>query len=250
VHASAARDPFGGNSNRAIWIINSDGSNQRQLTADDGVNTSPAITPDGRQIVFASHRDGAWGCWRRDIDGGNLSLLANTGAKIQSTVCSTDGRWVFFQRLGSDWQPRASRVPLEGGEVVELTEEYSYYPAVSPDGSWLAFFSPSETKVRLLVIPSGGGPPAKTFDVAPETDYLTFTEVVLWTADGRYLTYIKNQGDTSNIWGQPFAGGAAQQLTNFDALRIFSFAWSPNGKQLAVARGQYNRQIVLLSDFK
>jgi Tol biopolymer transport system component len=101
-----------------------------------------------------------------------------------------------------------------------------------------------------LVIPSTGGAPIKTFDVAPETDYLLFSEIVRWTADGRYLTYIKNQGDTSNIWGQPFAGGAPKQLTNFDAERIFSFAWSPDGKQLAVARGQFNRQIVLLTDFR
>jgi Tol biopolymer transport system component len=131
-----------------------------------------------------------------------------------------------------------------------MTREHAYFPAVSPDGNWVAFFSPSATKISLLVIPSTGGAPIKTFDVAPETDYLLFSEIVRWTADGRYLTYIKNQGDTSNIWGQPFAGGAPKQLTNFDAERIFSFAWSPDGKQLAVARGQFNRQIVLLTDFR
>jgi Tol biopolymer transport system component len=141
-------------------------------------------------------------------------------------------------------------VALEGGAVDELTHEYSYYPAVSPDGNWVAYFTPSETKMRLRVIPSAGGPPVKTFDVAPETDYITSSDNVLWTADGRYLTYIKNEGDTSNIWGQPFRGGVPQRLTNFSGQRIFKFAWSPDGKQLAVARGEYNRQIVLLTNFR
>jgi Tol biopolymer transport system component len=88
------------------------------------------------------------------------------------------------------------------------------------------------------------------FEGSPERDSQNFSEIVRWTVDGRYLTYTKNQGDTSNIWGQPFAGGAPRRLTNFDAERIFSFAWSLDGKHLAVARGQYNRQIVLLSDFR
>ena len=183
------------------------------------------------------------------MDGDNSTLLAS-GGTTTFPFCSPDGQWVFFRRLGSAGPPTIWRVPTGGGEPKELTREFAYYPAVSPDGSWVAFFSPSETKVRLLVIPSAGGPPIKTFDVAPETDYLIFSEIVRWTADGRYLAYIKNDGDTSNIWGQPFAGGAQRRLTNFDAERIFSFAWSPDGKQLAVARGQYNRQIVLIEDFR
>jgi WD40 repeat protein len=176
--------------------------------------------------------------------------LMACGGTMYFPVCSPDGKWIFFRRLGIADMTSIWRVPAGGGEPIKMSDEYAYYPAVSPDGNWVAFFSPSEKKVRLLVIPSTGGAPVKTFDVAPETDYLIFTEIVPWTADGRYLTYIKNQGDTSNIWGQPFAGGAPRRLTNFDSQRIFSFAWSPDGKQLAVARGQYNRQIVLLSDFR
>jgi Tol biopolymer transport system component len=249
VYASVSRDSFGANANRAIWIVNSDGSNPKQLTTDHGVDTNPVVTPDGRQVVFASHRDGAWGIWRAEMDGGNSTLLAS-GGTTTFPVCSPDGQWVFFRRLGSAGPPSIWRVSLEGGAAVQLSDEHAYYPAVSPDGNWVAFFSPSETKIRLLVIPSTGGEPVKTFDVAPETDYLIFSEIVRWTVDGRYLTYTKNQGDTSNIWGQPFAGGAPRRLTNFDAERIFSFAWSLDGKHLAVARGQYNRQIVLLSDFR
>jgi Tol biopolymer transport system component len=252
VYSSLSRDSYNSSEasgNRAIWLINNDGSSPRQLTADFGIDTNPVVTPDGRQLVFASHRDGAWGIWRAEMERGNSTLLAS-GGTTTFPVCSPDGQWVFFRRLGSSGPPSIWRVSTGGGEPMEMTKEHAYYPAVSPDGNWVAFFSPSATKIRLLVIPSMGGAPIKTFNVAPETDYLLFSEIVQWTADGRYLTYIKNQGDTSNIWGQPFAGGAPKQLTNFDAERIFSFAWSPDGKQLALARGQFNRQIVLLTDFR
>jgi len=179
-----------------------------------------------------------------------LTLLAK-GRTTTFPVCSPDGRWVFFRRLGFDGPPSIWRVPLQGGEAVRLSNEHAYFPGVSPDGNLVAFFSPTNTKVHLLVIPSTGGEPVKTFDVRPETHYLA-PELVSWTPDGRFLTYIseKDRVDTSNIWGQPVAGGAERRLTNFDQHRILSFAWSPDGKQLALARGQHSDQTVMLTDFR
>ena len=42
-----------------IFVINDDGSDQRQLTSH-GENGEPAWSPNNRQIVFASSRDGKW----------------------------------------------------------------------------------------------------------------------------------------------------------------------------------------------
>jgi eukaryotic-like serine/threonine-protein kinase len=252
VYGSVSRDTannVGANGNQALWIVNSDGSDARQLMAEDGVATNPVVTGDGRHVVFASHRVGTWAISRAQIDGGKSTVLAS-GGTTTSPVCSPDGQWVFFRWRRSNGPPTIWRVPVEGGEPLQFSNEHAYYPAVSPDGKWIAFFSPSEKKVRLRVIGTNGGESVKTFDVAPETDYLIFSEIVRWTPDGSDLAYIKNRVETSNIWGQPFAGGTPRQLTTFDAERILSFAWSTDGRQLAVARGQYNRQIVLLSDFR
>ncbi|MEJ7617053.1 MAG: protein kinase [Pyrinomonadaceae bacterium] len=54
VYASAAS---GGND---IWIMNADGSGQRQLTRDARINIDPAIVPESDQIIFASNRGGAF----------------------------------------------------------------------------------------------------------------------------------------------------------------------------------------------
>ena len=46
---------------------------------------------------------------------------------------------------------------------------------------------------------------------------------------------------------QPIDGGAPRQLTTFaEGKRIASFAWSPDGRQLAVARAVTTSDIVLL----
>jgi Tol biopolymer transport system component len=53
-----------------------------------------------------------------------------------------------------------------------------------------------------------------------------------------------------NLWLQPLAGGKRKQITNFSSDRIYSFDWSTDGKQLAVARGSSSNDIVLISHFR
>jgi formylglycine-generating enzyme required for sulfatase activity len=47
-----------GDGNWEIYVMNSDGSNQRRLTYADGLDGIPTWSPDGTQIAFESDRDG------------------------------------------------------------------------------------------------------------------------------------------------------------------------------------------------
>ena len=46
----------------------------------------------------------------------------------------------------------------------------------------------------------------------------------------------------------PLDGGKPRQLTNWQSDLIFWFAWSPDGKQLACARGSNVRDLILMED--
>jgi tricorn protease len=82
------------------------------------------------------------------------------------------------------------------------------------------------------------------FDIAG-----SFGRPIRWTADGRSLTYVDSQGGVSNIWIQSLAGGQPKQLTDFKDQQIYGFAWSNDGKQLAISRGVMNNDVVLIKDF-
>jgi tricorn protease-like protein len=60
-----------------IWITDADGRNQKQLTANVGYNSHPAVTPDGRYIFFLSDRTGTPHIWRMDFDGSNQKQLTS-----------------------------------------------------------------------------------------------------------------------------------------------------------------------------
>jgi TolB protein len=54
--------------NPDLWIMEPDGSNQKQLTFNVGGNFRPTVSPDGRYVVFMSDRTGGTNIWRMDID--------------------------------------------------------------------------------------------------------------------------------------------------------------------------------------
>lgn len=62
-----------------LFIMNADGSNERQITHLGGANFGPSWTPDGKRIVFSSNyknpRSGNFDLYLIDPDGSNLEQI-------------------------------------------------------------------------------------------------------------------------------------------------------------------------------
>jgi Tol biopolymer transport system component len=71
-----------------------------------------------------------------------------------------------------------------------------------------------------------------------------------WPPDSKTIDYLLTRGGVTNLWRQPLTGGEPKQITNFTSGLIFSFCWSRDGKQLALARGSLSSDIVLISNFR
>jgi Tol biopolymer transport system component len=224
-----------------IWTMNADGSGQKQLTTDAGKNASPAVSSDGRHVVFVSDRTGAFHIWRMNIDGSDPVQLTNGDGENVPTI-SPDGRWVVYTSV-SDWT--LWKVPTDGGEPIKLTEGNSRWPAVSPDGKWIAYFrvgKSSNAKYEIAVVPFEGGQHTKIFDLGQrEPGSLD----VRWTPDGKALTFVSDQEGVSDIWIQPLDEALPKQITHFTSDQIFHLGWSPDGKRLACVRGSWTGDVVL-----
>lgn len=232
-----------------LWRINADGNQLQQLTADVGNNGFPAVTADGRYIVFNSDRSGSGGnvgVWRVDSDGGNPRQLTSGQLDIDPHPLPTND-WVVFSSINSG-KRTLWKVPIDGGRAVQIIDALSEYPVASPDGKWLACSYRDEKNMaaaRLAVIPINGGSPVKTFDIAVSPGRL-----VRWAPDSSALTYVTFNNGVGNLWSLPLTGGAPKQITDFRSNQIFGFDWSPDGKWLALARGLETREIVLISNYR
>jgi Tol biopolymer transport system component len=54
----------------------------------------------------------------------------------------------------------------------------------------------------------------------------------------------------ANIWTRAIDGKGSKELTNFKTEAVPDFSWFPDGKQLALIRGTYVADAVLISEAK
>lgn len=234
--------------NRDVWLMNADGSNRKQLTATKHQDILPAACPDGRFIVFASNRNpsGAMNIWRINTDGTNAIQLTR-GSDETLPSCTPDAQWVFYVSGGNDSEAEKRtiwKVPIDGGESVQMTANPSYGVDISPDGKQFVCWYKLDKSMpwKAAVIPIEGGEPTKILDIPPASP-------LRWTPDGSAITFIKTQNGVSNIWSQPLSGDPTKQLTDFTAEQILFFDWSDDN-QLVCSRGITTQEAVLISDFK
>jgi serine/threonine protein kinase/Tol biopolymer transport system component len=228
--------------NGDLFSVQEDGSNRTLLTPGEHNSYMPATCGDGRFIVFQAYRNEKLNVWRMDADGSNPAQLTDEALAV-NPECSPDGKWVLYSR-GNAWT--VWQVPIQGGPPTQVVPNPAgATPQVSPDGKLLAYRAMPATMTSpmvLTVVPFGGGSPVYRFDLPMGA------AEIRWAPDGEALDYILTRGGTSNIWRQALAGGPPKQITNFKSNLIFDFAWSRDGKQLALERGATSSDVILISN--
>ncbi len=225
-----------------IWIMDADGGNQKQLTFDNGRDAD--VSSDGRYIVFRSNRSVTPHIYRMEMDGSNLKQLTDGTGEFGPRM-TPDGKWVYFSSRSSG-NLTVWRASIDGGKITQIIDHPSYGADFSPDGKWLGciYWSGQEDAPRTVgIIPFEGGQPVKLFNLGANP-------TGRWAPDGRALIYVDTRGDVSNLWTQAVDGGTPKQITDFKQGRIFSFDYSPDGKQIALSRGTINNDVVMISNFK
>jgi Tol biopolymer transport system component len=233
------------NGHADLWEMGADGSSPQRLTSNDASSLSifPAVSLRGSFIAFTEvDRTGQLSIWRVDIDGGNLKRLTEGKMDVTPAI-SPDGLWVIFARAEGG-KNVLMKVSSEGGPASQLTDYTSGLPSVSPDGKWIACVK-NQPSPALAIVPFAGGQPAKVFPPPAAAGFLK----IVWTPDGRAISYINNVNGVGNIWEQPVAGGPPKPVTHFTSDNIFWFDSSHDGR-LALSRGTEPTDAVLIKNFR
>ena len=231
--------------NPDIWIMNVDGTRRIQLTSTPGLDLFPRVTHDGRSIVFVSDRDGSPRAWRMALDGSAATKVTSEPVGRFRVSLSSDDRWVYYDNTRGE----ARRVPLSGGDgeptfAPDLVARIGQLPrgfheaAPSPDGTAIAGHYQTDRGERIVVVPASGETPRK---------YETLPPNATWTPDSRSFIYYQGRAGVGNLFRQSLASGPPSQLTQFASEQIFTYALSPDQKQLAVVRGRVSSDVVLVS---
>jgi Tol biopolymer transport system component len=231
---------------RKIWIMDANGQNPIQLSHGPGEDLHPFVSLNGRHVVYDSDRAGTRNIWRMDMDGGTLRRITQ-GDREEDPQISPDGRWVVYTSIRSG-KVALWKAPVEGCEPVQLTRQHSEFAAISPDGRQIASYLQNEqtsSLIKIALFRFEGGNPLTVFDIQTPAERL-----MRWSVDGNALTYVGTRNGVSSLESQLLSGGPPQILADFKRDRIFSFEWSPDGKQLAVSRGVVQYDVVQISEFQ
>lgn len=184
--------------------------------------------------------------------------MTSTGGATQLTSgsidahpnCSPDGKWVFYASLRDD--PSIWQVSIDGGEPILLIQNESFEALPSPSGR-LMYYSTFEwdehpvriRRMRWVVISTHDRKRLFSFERPAD---VPIGVSPAWASDEGALDYVATQAGISNIWRQPLSGGPPVQITHFTTGKIFSFAWSPDGRWLSLGSGINRSDVVLISD--
>ena len=222
-----------------LWTVDSDGGSQKQLLPSGNVNDQLSVTTDGRYIVFHSDRHGGSEIWRANIDGGDMKQLTTGGNNSQPHV-SPDGKWVVY-RSGNDDLGTLWRISLDGGTPARILAKAASWPRISPDGKLIAC-AYGESEEKLAIFSFEGGQPIELFDL-PRLANLNGGP--RWTPDGKAVTY---RDWANGVWKQRLEGGQPSRLEGLPQQKLYSYAWSRDGKLFAFTRVEELQDIVLIRD--
>jgi eukaryotic-like serine/threonine-protein kinase len=266
-----------------LWTTNADGSDARQLTNDERLESHPIITADGATIVYASRFRGTSSIWRMNIDGSQPRQIA-TASAIYDFTLSPDGKRIVYAS-GNDTSTRSSlmSISIDGGttSTIAITGPLLKWLNVTPDGKSIVFSALDDKAVKIFKVAMSGGPVTNLFNsqgheasISPDGKLIAFAagmedtgakltvisidgvpqpvptitgRTFRWTPDGKAITYLKHDGRQENIVIQPLAGGASTPLTNFTEGSIANYEWSLDGRRIVLTHYLQMRDVVLLS---
>jgi serine/threonine protein kinase/WD40 repeat protein len=154
--AAVGIDNFRG---RDIWVLDLDRGISARLTSNGSRNRYPVWSPDGKQIVFSSQRNGHDDLLVRAADGtGGEELLFHSDQSKYAfnRSWSRDGRYLIYTSLDLQTKYDLWILPMEGDRkpLVFLRTPFNEGSAsFSPDGRWISYFSDESGRYELYVRP-------------------------------------------------------------------------------------------------
>jgi len=228
-----------------LWIMNGDGSGAKELTTGNtGAKISQGgVSPDGKTIVFQSHRpDNVEHIWRVNIDGTELTQL--TTGESYDPMFSRDGKWIVYTEASPTH--RLMKIPAAGGDPTPVSNgRHVWYGAgFSEDGKLVACVTNDNGTMRTALIDLETGNFAGFADLPPGVAAASFSR------SGREYIYRQADKGVANLWVKSVAGGQARQVTKFTEGFLYDFADAPDGKSFVMMRSHGTNEIVIAKNFR
>jgi acylaminoacyl-peptidase len=231
VYVRVSHDVMTDRARRNLWIVNSDGTNNRPLRSESKNFMSPRWSPDGTRLAYVSAAEGSPQLYVRWMDSGQTALLTNLTNAPGAIAWSPDGKSIAFtQFVPSSKPPLAS--PPEKPEGASWAPPVKVVDSVIYRADGEGFLDQGFNHV-FIVSAEGGSARQLTDGDFNDSGPLSFTP------DGRRLVFSANRGADweldpieSEVFSVDLETLELKQLTSRDGPDNFPVV-SPDGRRIA-----------------
>ncbi|HEX8251316.1 MAG TPA: protein kinase [Pyrinomonadaceae bacterium] len=224
------------NSNAPQNRVAGEWSNARhaQITDSPWVEGYPSLSPDGKNIIFASETSGDRNIYLQRVGGKNLvNLTPNSKESDTMPAFSADGKSIVFR---SERSPSGIYVMEETGENSRRISDSGFHPSWSPDGKKVVVSDKAAAIHTVHTVPNST---LWTIDVATgnKQQIETKGDAIMpnWSPNGdRIAFWFVANGKLGEIATIPAAGGEPVVIAS-DEASDWNPVWSPDGKYLYFA---------------
>jgi TolB protein len=184
-----------------------------RLTHGAWDDITPAASPDGSRLAFASNRGGHWDLYILDLASGEISQVTDTPEYDASPSWSPDGQWLVYESYAPLAEEESSG---DGGEAPT--------PAAPGSTENLDLF------IRAVPQADGADP-----EVIRLTDHPAADSSPVWSPSGRQIAFVSNRSGDDEVWLADLdrVDDRFQNASHRPRASDQSPAWSPDGTQLA-----------------
>ncbi len=223
--------------NSDVFLISTDGKEQKRLTYHPKTDTRPQWSHDGGRLAFISTRDGSPQIYILDMQGGEAQQVTDIPTGVNDFVWSPDDQ--FFAVI-TDMYPEA-KTPRESADMAAEKSKSKAHGRLIDRLMYRHWNQWREGKYsHLVIVPVSGGEAVDITPGAYDTPPISLGSAhdFVWSPDGSQICYVQNRdpvvavSTNNDLWLVNRDGSGLQQITTNkgnDNGPLFS----PNGRYIA-----------------